>query len=183
MNMNVKVEHLSSLLGRIFIIALADDLRNWNGNSIAIEDQTDYESLGDFISFEEGDLTSMKKKPDSSFYIYFSFSSKVEVFKTENGFVICDGLFFNKSWDYSEELFFNTLSKIDLDFEVFSETVYVFDATLEGKLVLLGEKGSGEWQDRLILNLSSGIYSIYKVESNILIDGQEIPLKGIMLSR
>ncbi len=181
--MNVKVEHLSSLLGRIFIIALADDLKNWNGNSIAIEDQTDYESLGDFISYEEGDLTLMIKKPDSKFYIYFSFSSKVEVFKTENGFVICDGLYFNMSWDYSNQLFFESISKIDLDFEVISETVCVYDATLEGKSVFLDEKGSEEWQDRLILNLSNGIYSVYKVETNVLIDGQEIPLKGILLSR
>jgi hypothetical protein len=181
--MQIKTKHLCSLLGRTFIIASPFATKNWEGDVKENDNETDYELLDNFISFEEGDLTSMKKSLESIFYIYFSMSSKVEVFSIENGFVICDGLYFNESWDYSNELFFKTTTNIDLYFNVVGQAVYVYDAVLSGESVLLSSTSSKEWTDRTFIHLVDGIYSVSRVETSVLIDGQEVLLKGILVSR
>lgn len=181
--MERKIKHLCSLLGRTFIIASPFATKNWGGDAKINDNDTDYESLDNFISYEEGDLTSMLKKPEAVFYIYFSMSSKVEVFSIANGFVICDGLYFNEAWDYSKELHFKTITKIDLDFNVEGGAVYVYDAALTGESVLLSNATIKEWSDRTFINLIDGFYSVSRVETSVLIDGQEVLLKGVMVSR
>jgi hypothetical protein len=180
--MERKIKHLCSLLGRTFIIASPFATKNWGGDAKVNDNETDYESLDNFISYEEGNLTSMKKTPESIFYIYYSMSSKVEVFSIANGFIICDGLYFNESWDYSNELHFKTKTKIDLDFNAVGGAVYVYDAALVGESVLLSSKTSKEWTDRKLIDISDGLYSINRVETSVLIHGQEVLLQGIMLS-
>lgn len=175
-------KHLCSLLGRIFIISSPFATKNWGGDAEVSNNETDYESLDNFISYEEGDLTSIMKTPESVFFIYFCMSSKVEVFSIANGFIICDGLYFNESWDYTKELNFNTISEIDLDFNVVGGAVYIYDATLDGESVLLSSSISKEWSDRFRIDMIDGFYSVSRVETSVLVNGQEVLLKGVMIN-
>ena len=108
-------------------------------------------------------------------------SSKLEIFTVSNGFIICDGLYFNEALDYSIDLIFNVTEAIDFKINVTDELIYIFDAAIEGKSLGLNPK-SGETKNSLSLNLFNGEYSAYKVETNVLIDDQKVKLKGIQIS-
>lgn len=181
--MEISVKHIGSLLGRVFLLASKHSTENWNGNIPSDNDQTDYESLSNFLSYEEGDLTLMQKSSDYYYHVYFSMSSKVEIFEIESGFIIIDGLYFNMSWDYNKPLSIITKSKINLEFEVTCEIIFIYDAALQGKSVLSDKENKREWQDQLSIKLSNGKYSVLRVEIGIFVEGEDEVLKGIMIAR
>ena len=173
--------HLGSLIGRVFLISSSTSTENWNGQNDDISQPSDYESLENFVSFNEGDLTSYIKSKNSIFYIYFAISNKVELFTIENGIIICDGLFFNKSWDYNKELEFRLTKQINLNFDVKEEKFYLFDAGLSSDFIF--NNLENEINKSIIpIKLHLGKYKVYQVETTLLIEDQEVIVKGVQIA-
>ncbi len=180
--MKVKTKHICSLIGRTFIISSPMSAKQWEGDSQVNNTKTDYELLDNFISYDEGDLTSFNKTSESIFYVYNNFSSKIEIFSIENGFIICDGLYFNRSWDYHQEINFRIIRIIDLEFKVEGGKIFIYDAVLEGESVLLSGMDCNKWSDRTLLHIVDGLYTACSIEINIIVDEQEVLLKGVMIN-
>src|SRR4051812_21023139 len=99
--MKNKLDYLGALLGRVFVVASPKDINQWNG---AIENETgesDYDLLDDHITYEPAGLTSFSKDSNSFFLIFFSMSTKIEIFKTGDGLIILEGLYLNQPLDFS----------------------------------------------------------------------------------
>jgi hypothetical protein len=178
--MENNIQHIGSLIGRIFLIAQPFATKEWGGSQEKSDGETDYDLLDGFISYEEGDLTLFEKSVDVNYFIFFSMSTKIEVFKKENGFVLCDGLYFNKSWNFSNEIVFKVVEEMKFQMNITDKAVTVFDAAIEGDKVLLNEGKSTN--SSVFIDLSNGVYKIKKVETSIMLDEQEVLLKGIEVS-
>lgn len=168
--------HIGFLVGRIFLIASNYSASNWHGIEEKIDGQIDYDSLENFISYEEGDLTPYINSSGQVYYTYFCMSSRVELFSFENGIIICDGLYFNQPLNYYENLLFKRIDTIDLNINIENEKIYFFDAAVDSSFLHFLNK-----ENCIDLNLKSGTYHVHKVETTILIDIQEVKLKGIQL--
>ncbi|HMS68265.1 MAG TPA: hypothetical protein PKD18_09000 [Saprospiraceae bacterium] len=173
--------HLCSLVGSTFIVASSHSTKEWSGDLSLANGTSDYESLENWISYEEGDLTQMEKSDNLKYYVYFSNSSKIELFAMERGFVICDGLYFNKSWDYSRQLYFNILSEIEIEFSISGNTLYVFDSVLVGESVINTHSNFAKFVDNCSIDLNDGIYKVYRVETLVSVENQKVLLKGVMV--
>ena len=80
------LKHIGSLTGRLFLITQPEEFARWNGSKEIEYGQSDYELLDNFISCDEGDLTSFSKSPGITSYLFYSISTKIELFVKENGF-------------------------------------------------------------------------------------------------
>jgi hypothetical protein len=176
----IGMTHLTSLLGRVFLLASQSATSKWNGLK-ENNGKNDYDLLDDYISYEEGDLTSFLKSNQFMYYIYFCMSNRLELFEIENGFIICDGLYFNKPLDYSNGLHFGDTEIFNFQLKIEAGGLYVYDAALDGESVIV--ENQERRNDRVLLNLKEGIYSICKVEAKISVEAEEVVLKGIRLSR
>ncbi len=174
--MKTHVKHLNSLVGRTFLLAEPSAVQMWNGVNEKSNSEVDYDLLEDYISYDEGDLTSFTNSEGLTYYVYFSMSSKIEIFSIENGFIICDGLYFNESLSNPDELIFEETSTIDFTINIDQQMIYLFDATEDKQSVILSEENSS-----LSFSLENGTYSTYKVETNLMIDGENVILKGIQV--
>lgn len=171
--MKTHIKHLNSLVGRTFLIAERSAVQMWNGVNEKSNGEVDYDLLEDYISYDEGDLTSYTNSEGLTYYIYFNMSSKIEVFSIENGFIICDGLYFNESLKNPDELIFEETGSIDFAIRSNEKMLYLFDATEDGRPVLLNP------ESRISFKLEDGDYQIGKVETGLVMDDEHITLKGI----
>jgi len=171
--MKTKFEHISSLIGRVFLIASFEATNNWNGNNDNGE-ENDYELLEDNINYE-GEI-SLIKKQNLNYYIFHSMSSKIEIFKKENSFLIFEGLYINKSFNYTNDIKINILYKLNINFEVEKNLIYIFDSALNGKQVI-----KNEWKDKSTIKIEDGIYNIYSIEGVFFVENEEIILNGVMI--
>jgi len=182
------MNHVGTLLGRIFLIASPVDLAQWNGCIENVSSKSDYDLLEDHISYEEGDLSNFVKS-DNVYYIFFSMASKIEIFKNENGFILCDGLYFNKSWDYSSPLDFKSIDELDFKIKITDSSIFIFDAAYESRKISQNKTegshgiGKNNFNSYAYLRLVNGLYSVKRVETGVVFDNQKTTLKGIEISQ
>src|SRR5690349_5370289 len=117
--MAITTKHIGSLLGRVFLISSKNAIKEWGGSDEENNDLSDYDLIAENISVEEAGLDSFLKEFDVKYLTFFAMSSKIEIFKAEQGIVLCEGLYFNGSWDYSKQLVIKdieeTLHEIAID--------------------------------------------------------------------
>jgi hypothetical protein len=186
--MTKRIKHIGSLLGRVFLLSQYNDVSSWSGCKENEHGDTDYDSLDDFITYEEGDISVFPKPNSAYFYVFFAMSSKIEVFKTNTGFIICDGLYFNKSWHYSEPITFELVEETKNLIHLFKAPFIIFDSVLEGLCTLENTK-EGAYNVRnnyfnsyITIELEIGDYQINKVQTYIAYDEKKILIKGIEIN-
>lgn len=187
-----ETKHIGSLLGRVFLISQYSCIKQWGGSKENINGSCDYDSLENFISYTEGDLTLFNRDTkglNSLFYIFFSLSSKVEVFKINNGFVLCDGLYFNESWNYSIPIEFEKIEDTNFKIEVIDTSLIIADAVIQGSDII--EKtmegayniASHNFNSYSVIRLDNGTYTAKRINAHLAVDTQKVILKGIEISR
>lgn len=170
--------HVKSLIGRIFSLCNEKSIAEWNGYKDTKDIVCDYDMIDDYISYQEGDMTLYEKSESLHYYLYFAMSSKIEIFQTERGMVICDGLYLNESFNYSQQVEFNIINSIPLTLTVDNEFWYLFDAAIEGSSIIEIHKN-----DFLLIDfLKYGKYTLHQVEATILHNDEEVVLKGVNLT-
>lgn len=182
--MSETIKHLETLIGRVYIIADSKSSENWNGVSNYFNGPTDYDLIDDHVSLEEGGLTLFKKTEVFQYSLHFSMNDSLDVFLVPDGFLICDGFVFNDSNSNWQLLELKTIDKIDFQITVVDNAIYIFDAAKSGKAVLQPDNNvKQEFNDSLMLNISSGIYEINKVEMTIVQDRANEVLYGILFTK
>lgn len=173
--MQIQPQHISTLIGRVFLITTKKAIKEWGGADDE-EGQSDYDSITDHINAEEAGLDSFSKGPGLEYLTLFSMSSKIEIFKSSKGIVLCEGLFFNESWDYSKPIIVEeleeTLKRINID----EERLVVIDAAVNGT-------NYPENSEPCNIPLENGDYKISKIKVRIEIDNNYLELMGIELSK
>jgi len=180
--------YLGSLLGRVFLISKTENLNEWNGNEENLNGESDYDLISNFISYEEGDLSIFNKSINLSLLIYFSMSSKVEIFSKTNSLILCDGLYFNNSLNNLRQIKLKLIEELEFKTRIENNELVIFDAAIEGKRVLENTNEgvfkiiNDDFNSGSLINLTNGIYSTKRIEVNIIFDNQEVSLKGIEIS-
>ncbi|HLP21859.1 MAG TPA: hypothetical protein VK174_16210 [Chitinophagales bacterium] len=179
-------QHLGALLGRTFIVASSENLPYWNGHSD--ESESDYESIADLISTEEGNMT-LYQKAGRQFYIFFSMATKVELFRKGDSLFIIDGLLFNKSLEGVQNIQKQETEKISFNVSMPNSWLNVFDATLTGnemgnnKTEGLHSAYKSDYYSYASIKLKEGNYSVYRIILTCKLDGEEGELYGIELRK
>lgn len=174
------IKHICSLVGRVFLISTTNSTKNWQGDYSSTNEITDYELLENYLIFEEGELAEFKKNKDDNYYTYFAMSNKIELFSINNGFILCDGLYFNNSWDYSDKILFSPISKSSKEIIVEGGSLNIFDAALNGNSVLESISSKEIENDKISIPLVDGNYEITKVETILNQNNEEVLLRGFM---
>ncbi|SHG66060.1 hypothetical protein [Flagellimonas flava] len=181
-------KYLGALNGRIFLISDSNSLRLWGGCHSNTEYGSDYDSLQGSLSFSNDKLDLHPKDENLIYHIYFSPSGRVELFESKTGFVLCEGLYYNESINFSE-LEFQPTKNLDILINNHEGGLYVYDATFQGKEILEENKGSkgvftvnqNSFNSYCNLKLTKGKYIARSVQSNIEIENEQIVLNGIEL--
>jgi hypothetical protein len=182
------IGYLGSLISRFFLITQFQNAMKWGGCSERSEGESDYDSLEKYISYQDGDLTLFSNSRNELFYIFFSMASKVEIFKKNNGFIFCDGLFFNKSIYPFTSFNLDIMEDMGFEMEVKDYSLIIFDAAMDGSLINKDDtegchKIGNDWfNSYAIINLVNGFYSIKKVRITIVIDNKDVVFMGIEVS-
>src|ERR1043165_9440541 len=102
-SMEIQTQHIATLPGRVFLITTKKAIKEWGGVDDE-EGQSDYDSIIEHVEAVEAGLDSFSKDPGLEYLTLFSMSSKIEIFKSAQGLVICEGLLFNETWDFSKPI-------------------------------------------------------------------------------
>lgn len=186
--MEYSTKHIGSLLGRVFLITTPQSLSHWKGNSENENGEIDYDLLENHINYNEGNV-SMFNKDDFLFLIFFSMSTKIEIFKTPEGLLWCDILYFNQSWDYSQKLKIHRLDDTGAAIEINDNKIVIYDATLEGEQIKNNSEGVYSVfdlpnnYDYSWVDLENGLYKLRKISIEINVDDELISLNGILLEK
>lgn len=184
----IGVKHIGSLIGRLFLTTQPNEFEIWGGSNENEENQSDYDLLDGLISYNDGDLTSFSKSPGIISSLYFSMSTKIELFVKQEGFVICDGLFFNQSWNYSDPVSIVAIEKKNFNIEVIERCLIISDAAFKGnKISAIKENGiysSSNTNDSFgFIDLENGIYDVHRIELSVLINAENVKLPGVEICR
>jgi hypothetical protein len=159
----MKIEYKYSLIGRFFVVSSYDNFMNWESIS-----DDNYDLIENNLSFNDGDLTSFVSEKGFEYYLFFSMSSKIEVFIKNDNIYIMNGLFYNDSWDYSKSFEkIEILQDIDVKVEM-DNTLCIFNPYNK--------------EDSYLIQVKKGIYSAHKTIFSIQIDNEIIQLYGVTLS-
>ncbi|WP_026997624.1 hypothetical protein [Flectobacillus major] len=180
------IKHIGTLNGRIFLVSGVKAFKQWRGIRENENSETNYDLLDDFISYEEGDLTLFKKSLTEVFSVFFSMSSKIEIFKKDNRLIIFDGLYFNESWDdYIIKNQIEVIGEISFEINFNDEVIVIFDATLDGNKVFSTNK-EGVWSSfdepfnsYATVTLPQESYKAKRIKTIIYHNKQEVIIYGI----
>jgi hypothetical protein len=173
-------KYLSALYGRVFILLERNHLLSWGGideNSLG----DDYSLLEDLVECEDAGFSNFSHK-NVSVSILFSMSTKLEVFVSDLGWYIYDGMYSDASIRDAKlikteviEQEIHTLNKSDSSF-------CILDATIAGKTIINDESDKNpESEDYLFFDLIKPCYKVNKIESLFLLDDSEFSLFGISI--
>ena len=176
--MNETIEHITSLLGRVFLISTVKAFINWDGTIEKDEISSDYDLMIESINYDNARTSVYKKNPENKYLIFFTMSSKIEIFKTTNGFIVCEGLYFNESPDFKTPTKVEIKAVTDISIETNNERVIIFDSTLSSEEVECsdGRKYSNSYTSLKLLNKE---YIVSKVEIIVEFKNQLVKLAGI----
>jgi hypothetical protein len=178
--MEAQTHYVGALIGRVFLITTKKAIEEWGG--IEDEDgQSDYDSIIDHVEAEEAGLDFFSKRTDLVYLTFFSMSSKIEIFKSSKGIVLCEGLFFNESWDYTKQIIVEDLEETSKRIDVDEQLMVIIDAAVDGRnLSLESSENSGEY---CAVQLENGVYKVIKIQVRIEIGNNYLERMGIELSK
>ncbi|RAJ92701.1 hypothetical protein LX87_05032 [Larkinella arboricola] len=186
--MQTDYTYLGSLLGRQFLILPVENISQWNGCQESIEGISDYDQLGELPDYSEARVASFIKSKDLQYGLFWSMSTKVEVFKKEDAVILIEGLYFNQSWDYSQSMKLSLLDHTELTFSLENGKLVILDATEDGKSIDSSQP-AGVFSSRsdgvnsyAIVSLVNGTYQVKRVEVAVSISNETILLEGIEIS-
>ena len=184
--MEITTKHIGSLLGRVFLVSSIRAIKEWGGSDEMNNGLSDYDLIAENISFDEAGLDSYLKEFDLKYLTFFVMSSKVEIFKVQQGIILCEGLYYNESWDYSKQLVIkdieDTLHEISID----DQGIIVIDAAVNGRNLELKQYGlSNDFNyDRYsfcLIDLENGVYKVKKIKIMIEIGNGYTEIMGVEL--
>lgn len=173
--MQIQTKHISTLIGRVFLFTTPKALKDWGGADDE-EGQSDYDSITEHINAEEAGLHSFSKGPGLEYLTFFSMSSKIEIFKSANGIVIFEGLFFNESWDYSNPIIIEDLEETSKRINIDEELLVIVNAAANGR-------NYPDNSEHCAIQFENGDYKVTKVQIKIEIDNNNLERMGIVLSK
>lgn len=182
----MRLEHVGSMVGRIFLLSSLDAFKKWNGVSENEFGEIDYDLLGNSINEEEAGLGLYSSKQGVNYYVLFSMSSKIEIFTKGKSVILCDGLYFNESFDYAQNVALSKLQSLPYLFEA-TEPIAIFDATVDAaslNIDLTSKRGlmKSDMEDLAILDLARGTYHFQQIDLNIQYNKESLTLRGIEMS-
>lgn len=180
--METQTHYVGTLIGRVFLITNKKAIKEWGGVEDEHENgQSDYDSIIDHVEAEEAGLDSFSKGTDLVYLTFFSMSTKIEIFKSSKGIVLCEGLFFNESWDYTKRIIVEDLEETSKRIDVDEQLIVIIDAAVDGRnLSLESNEDNGEY---CAVRLENGVYKITKIQVRIEIDNNHLERMGIELSK
>ena len=180
--METETHYVGTLIGRVFLITTKRAIKAWGGVEDEHEDgQSDYDSIVDHVEAEEAGLDSFSKNADLEYLTFFSMSSKIEIFKSSKGIIICEGLLFNESWDYSKQLIVTDLEETSKRIVVDEKDIVIVDAAINGEsLSFENNKDNSEY---CAIQLENGVYEVKKIQVTVEIDNNPLERMGIELSK
>ena len=178
--METQTHYVGTLIGRVFLITTKKAFKEWGG--IEDEDgQSDYDSIIDHVEAEEAGLDFLSKGTDLGYLTFFSMSSKIEIFKSSKGIVMCEGLFFNDSWDYTKQIIVEDVEDTSKRIDVDEQHMVISDAAVDGRnLSLESSEDNGEY---CAVQLENGVYKVTKIQVRNEIDNNYLERMGIELSK
>ncbi|MCB9235038.1 MAG: hypothetical protein H6581_25515 [Bacteroidia bacterium] len=156
--------HICSLIGRIFLISGHSDARKWKGDKESMSGMTDYDLIEDFINYDDAGVSEYDHVAIGKYWIFFSMSTKVEVFKMESTVIISEGLYFNQEWAYEKEIASQIVEEYPFLIEISDKKLAVFDAALDSSQLPLEIIHDASF---CILSLPNGLYGARRVCLNI----------------
>ena len=161
---SVNVNYIGSITGRILLLSNLDICDDWSGYDDGIPN-CDYDLIEGYVNYEQGEFSIHSKKENNEFIIIFSWSSQLDIFNTETGFIIVDGL--NPSNFQQQNLSISLMKETKYHFKLEESKFIIFDASLRGSelehknvglySVFCDEKSYG------IINTQNGFYKITKL--------------------
>ncbi|PZR06929.1 MAG: hypothetical protein DI539_24250 [Flavobacterium psychrophilum] len=172
--------HVASLLGRVFLISSFHTAKEWRGIT-EIDEVSDYDAVRDVLEYEEAGLSLFSKSKENSYLLYYSMSSKVEVFQIKNSIILCEGLYFNKSWDYSLPMNVVIDETNLFKIEVSGKYIVIVDAAEDLSVLTVPSIDNNELHSFCSVPVDDGIYEASKVSVEIAVNNETIILQGVML--
>lgn len=181
------IKYMGSLVGRVFLISQQSNIVNWHGTKEKPNGGSDYFDLEDYIIFEENNISQFVKSTGEMYYIYFSMSSKIEIFVKEKGLIILEGLYFNENLGDFFQKSIEYIGNVDFKINFENEYILVFDASLNGDEIIPGNEGifnlnNNKFNSYAVLSVPKGIYNVKKVILKLSNKLQDIELKGIEIN-
>lgn len=173
------MQYIGSLLGRVFIFTPTQNLSYWEGHSDNL--QSDYDQLGSVISYNDGDMTVFEKL-GKQFYVFFSMSTNIEIFKKEGNLLVIDGYFLNELVGGTGDLKIERSEKLPFNVVVDGGWLTILDATLYGNELTnqhiegVYKIGKEEFCSYGNTNLKHEIYNVYRIKIDV---SEEIELFGV----
>jgi hypothetical protein len=178
--MEILTQHIGTLLGRLFLITNKKAIKEWGGVD-GEEGQSDYDSIIDNVNAEEAGLASFSKASGLEYLTFICMSSKIEIFKSTQGIVICEGLFFNESWDYTKPITIEDIEETSNRITIDEELMVIIDAAVNGgDLSLASDENTNEY---CAIQLENGDYEVSKILLKIEIDNSFMDRMGIKLTK
>jgi hypothetical protein len=184
--MEITTKHIGSLLGRVFLVSSRKAIKEWGGTDDENDDQSDYDSIADNISFEEAGLDSFLKEPDLKYLTLFTMSTKIEIFKGQQGVILCEGLYFNGSWDYTKQLVIKDVEETIHEIAIDDQCIIIVDAAVDGKHLELKPHGiinvlNNDHNSFCEIDLENGVYKVKKIQVKVEVDDGYIETMGVEL--
>ncbi|MFP2996911.1 hypothetical protein ABN763_13425 [Spongiivirga sp. MCCC 1A20706] len=181
--------YIGENIGRIFALFSENHVSNWKGYSEDENQDSDYNDLIEIINFDETDLTHYKNR-NSDYYIFFSMSTKIEIFKNLNSLLILDGFFFNQKLKTENILEINEVKKLDHKIKIERSRTIIMDAACSGKDINISDKKSGVYGMEktkvnyyAIVELEPGLYDSKVVDVSVKVENGIDVLSGIKIDK
>jgi hypothetical protein len=186
--MEITTKHIGSLLGRVFLVSSKKAIKEWGGYDEENNGQSDYDSITDNISFEEAGVDSFLKEFELKYLTFFTMSSKVEIFKVQQGVIVCEGLYFNESWDYSKQLVVKVIEETSHEIAIDDQSIIIVDAAVNGRDLELKQHGiinvlNNSHNSFCVIDLENAVYRVKKIQVKIEVDKECIERMGIELCK
>lgn len=164
-------QYVGYLIGRVFLIGEPNHILKWKGYTENEEGVSDYDLLADRVEFDNAGVKLFRSN-GFDFVVFFSMSSKMEIFKYDGGFILCEGLYFNASLNLSNGFDIQKKDTTSISIDLTDGNVIISDATIEGRLINSTLNGVfSVYQDNLnsysFLSIEEGRYSVQKGELTI----------------
>jgi hypothetical protein len=122
------------------------------------------------------EIHKVSKGPGLEYLTLFTMSSKIEIFKSANGIVIFEGLFFNESWDYSKPIIIEGLEETSKRINIDEELLLIVNAAVS-------EKNYPDNGEHCSIQLEKGDYKVTKVQVKIEVDNSPLERMGVELTK
>ena len=173
------MKYKGSLIGRIFIVSDPASIDQWSG-SIDGSFEDDFEALGPYVVYEDAGVTTFKKFTGATFVVFFTMSTKIEIFETANGLIITEGLYADQAISNPEKITFKIIDVTDYNIQVMGNQLTILNAAAAGADVQNDPENVYGFYSKVYLENS--IYTIKKVDARVMANGEVVLLRGIEIS-